>query len=1005
MIDEYFEIYSQSVKEYGEKTCVFYACGSFYEVYKVDNKNETIGNADIIAEIIRCDFSNKNKSRRTEEGSSRAFPDFCGFGIPYLPKYLTPLLENNYTVVIVDQLESSSERKGKLVKRGVVAVHSPCLKSPDLETYNDTDVNLVSITLEIIKPKIPSRKDVLLYSVSVVNNITNKIEISENVQEFDPSEFRLCLDDMNKILTRYNIRELRCFYLCEQDLETDATEPYIKILKKYLDEQASSNNYIYKQEFIYKNTQLYKDYTNTSYKNEYFRRIYKHINFGLVEPLEYLNLNDKDMSSLNFMLILDFIAKHDLKYIQNLQIPNIIKETSNLVLELNTLNQLNLLPNRSITNNKITSVFDVIDHTSTTIGRRHLKCLLAKPFRNKQTIQFRYDISQSIQSLGEIGVCDLDKMLCNIMDFDRLHRKMGLEALHPYEFEKLDISYTRIMNLFDFVKGDITLSKLIPNENILEKFVEYIKDYKQTFSLIEMKRVGLNTTREDFVSFFNNGVVSDLDKIQSDITKIDQDIEKLRLNFDEIINEKTKSTVTSNKKTNQTNNLTQMIKIGFTENEGYFFTCTKIRYQKLIKECKDTNFNTRQTSNMCKFSTETLVSLSNQLINTRELLVKRVKFHYIKKLQEYYHKYNDVFTSLSSFVETLDVALSNVKCARKYKYCQPIICDSKYSCLTAEKMRHPIIELINNDTEYIPNDVVLDNHTLGMLVYGLNSSGKSSLLRSVGVCVVLAQCGLYVPCKSFRFTPFDTLISQVDLSDNLFANKSSFTSEMCGLKRILSCSGPNTLVLSDELCRGTEVNSSCAIVASTLLHLIKTQSKFFFTTHLHSLVQIESISKQKCINVCHLSVETRDDSSIVFERTLSPGSGSELYGLEVCRSIIQNSEFIDIAFDIRNDIISNKTRVIDTGRSRYNKKKIVDSCQVCGHKPKRGEIPLDTHHINEQKDCDDLGFVKDKHFHKNKLYNLVSLCKTCHRKIDTKELIINGYKSSTSGTFLDYTLS
>ena len=142
-------------------------------------------------------------------------------------------------------------------------------------------------------------------------------------------------------------------------------------------------------------------------------------------------------------------------------------------------------------------------------------------------------------------------------------------------------------------------------------------------------------------------------------------------------------------------------------------------------------------------------------------------------------------------------------------------------------MRHPIIELINNDTEYVPNDVVLNKDSLGMLVYGLNSSGKSSLLRSVGVCVVLAQCGLYVPCKSFSFTPFHTIISQVDLSDNLFANKSSFTSEMCGLKRILTCSDPNTLVLSDELCRGTEVNSSCAIVATTLLHLVENKSKFF----------------------------------------------------------------------------------------------------------------------------------------------------------------------------------
>jgi len=990
MIDEYFDIYNQSIKQYGEKTCVLYACGSFYEVYKIENNTETIGNADIVSEIIRCDFSNKNKSKRSEEGSSRAFPDFCGFGTAYLPKYLPPLLENDYTVVIVDQLEQANERRGKLVKRGIVAVHSPCLKACDLETFNDTDSYLLGVSLEIVLPKSKNFDNVVIYSVCSVNNTTNTIEITENIIQCKENEFRNALEDLGKVLSRYNTKTLRLFYL------SDFTESdiYSRALTKYLDEQSSINNYIYKIDHIQKDSKIYIDYCKRQYKNEYFKRIYKHIDFGLVDPLEYLNLHDKDISSLNFMFVLDFIAKHDLKYVNNLQLPVIINETSNLVLELNTLQQLNLLPNRLVTNNKITSVFDVINHTCTAIGRRHLKNLLTKPFRNKDIIQFRYDLSNRIQHFDENKLKHLEKLLSTCIDFDRLHRKMGLEALHPYEFEKLDLSYTKIMNLFDFIKVDDTLSKLIPDNVVLKSFVEYITDYKKTFNLQDMKRIGLNTTREDFVSFFNIGIFSDLDKIQSDIRVIETDIEKLRKSLDDVINEKR----------NVNNAQAQMVKLGFTENEGYYFSCTKIRYQKLVKECKDTTFNAKQTSNMCKFSNDDLTKLSNSLINTRELLLKKVKLHYISKLQEYYQEYNVVFTSLSRFIETLDVAFSNVKCSNKYNYCEPNIINESDSCLQSEQMRHPIIELINNDTEYVPNDVVLNKDSLGMLVYGLNSSGKSSLLRSVGVCVVLAQCGLYVPCKSFSFTPFHTIISQVDLSDNLFANKSSFTSEMCGLKRILTCSDPNTLVLSDELCRGTEVNSSCAIVATTLLHLVENKSKFFFTTHLHNLTQIEDISNEKKINICHLKVETKDDI-IIFERTLTPGSGSELYGLEVCKSIIQNSDFIDRAFKIRNDVVSNKTRVIDTGRSRYNKKKIVDHCQVCGHKPKRGEIPLDTHHINEQKDCDERGFVNDKHFHKNKLYNLVSLCKKCHQKIDTGELVIKGYRSSTSGTFLDYTLN
>jgi DNA mismatch repair protein MutS len=1008
MIDEYFEIYTNSIREYGEKTCVLYACGSFYEVYKVENKKEVIGNADVIAEIIRCDFSNKNKSKRLEEGSTRAFPDFCGFGIPYLPKYLTPLLENNYTVVIVDQLESSTERKGKLVKRGVVAVHSPCFKSPDYETYLDTEFNLLNLFFEIILPE--NRDGVLLYSICSVNNITNQIEINENIVQFNKNEFKIHLDDITKILSRYNIREIRTYVKCNKNTcestcnETNGTCAcnYINILKKFLDElyvPTGKFNIILEnssKEFI-----TYKEYNKRSVQSEYFKRVYKHINFGLIDPLEYLSLLDKPLSTINLMYTIDYISAHDLKYINNLSVPNIIEESVNLTLELNTLQQLNIFHNETKINKRgmVSSIFDVVNYTTTAIGRRHLKGLLAKPFRNSSEIEFRYNLTNELFSMKDTEILDIEKLLKSIIDFERLHRKMSLDALHPYEFEKLHNTYINISNLFESLKTPY-LQKLIPNNDILFEFSEYITSYKKSFDILKMKRIGLNTSKEDFVNFFNDGVVSDLDKIQNEIYKLEDSIEQLRKAYDNSINEKAKDI--------------QMVKLGFTDNDGYFFSCTKVRYQKILKDYKEAavNFTMRQTSNMCKFHTEELVQLSNKLINQRDLLVKKVKLHYINRLQEYSKKYFNVFKYLSQSVAIIDVSLSNMKCSKKNKYCKPIVHHNSDSFFIANELRHPIIELINDNTEYIPNDVKLTKDSLGMLVYGLNSSGKSSLLRSIGVSIILAQAGLYTPCKSLEYAPFHTIISQVDLTDNLFANKSSFTNEMCGLKKILSSSHSHTLVLSDELCRGTEINSSCAIVASTLLHLVNKNTKFFFTTHIHNLCdipEIKSLTKEKTsqpkINVCHLSVETNERTGdIIFERRLKPGSGSNLYGLEVCKSIIQDKRFIDLAFDIRNGIISNNSSIVDTKRSRYNKKKITDVCEICGFKPKPNQIPLDTHHINEQRSCDENGFVIDKHFHKNKSYNLVSLCKTCHLKIDTGKLIINGYKTSTSGTFLDYKL-
>ena len=777
---------------------------------------------------------------------------------------------------------------------------------------------------------------------------------------------------------------MRVNYKCDDD--KDDSDWYGLVIK-YLDDLSSYGNFNYKSNIVTKDSTKYKEYTNTSFQNTYFKNIYENVNFGMLTPIEYLCLSDKELSMLNFMYTLDFMATHDKKYIKNLTLPKIIKESDNLILELNTLTQLSILPSNLNNNSKITSVFDVINFTKTAIGRRHLKHILSKPFKSSEIIEQRYNLTEELNNY--LLLEPINKILTNLIDFERLHRKMGLGALHPYEFEKLTINYIKIIELFNLIlkHNDLFyLKEIVPDKQSLNQFNSYITDYRNCFDLEQMRTISLNTNKDEIVNFFKTDVIKELDVIQNNIKELENKMENIKQEYENIIN--------------------QPIKIGFTDNDGYFFTCTKIRYQKLISELEKrkistNNFNARTTSNTVKFYTNEFTKISNNLINTRELLVKKVKMNYLLKLSEYSDKYNDIFLKLTKFIELIDVVQSNLVCSKRYKYCKPVLDNSKNSFIKAIEMRHPIIEVIMDDTEYIPNNINLDDDNLGILLYGLNSSGKSSLLRSLGINIILAQCGLYVPCKSFIFSPFSTLISQVDLTDNLFASKSSFISEMCGLKKILNCCKETTLVLSDELCRGTEVNSSTAIVASTILELIKTNTKFFFTTHLHSLPDIKHLQNQSKLNICHLSVNVQNDK-ITFTRYLKPGSGSTLYGLEVCSSIIQNSNFIDMSFEIRNEITNNTTSILKSKRSNYNKKKIVNNCETCGYIPTNNSIPLDTHHIQEQKNCDEYGFVNDKHYHKNKKFNLVSLCKNCHLKIDTGELVIRGYKNTTDGVILDF---
>ena len=296
--------------------------------------------------------------------------------------------------------------------------------------------------------------------------------------------------------------------------------------------------------------------------------------------------------------------------------------------------------------------------------------------------------------------------------------------------------------------------------------------------------------------------------------------------------------------------------------------------------------------------------------------------------------------------------------------------------------------------KYISNDIQLDNDTNGMLLYGLNSSGKSTLLRAIGIAIIMAQCGLFVPAKSFKFCPFDTLISQVDLTDNLFSGKSSFITEMMGLKRILQCAGKNTLVLMDEATKGTEHNSSTALVSSVILELIKSSTKFFFTTHLHDIPNVQDIIDigQK-LKICHLSVDIKGNN-IIYERILKDGPGSTLYGIEVAKSLLECPDLIEKAFEIRNKLIGTEKKPIK--KSLYNSKKIVDKCQICGSIKQ-----LETDHIIEQMTADEKGFLDDSR-HKNHLSNLCILCHNCHLEKTLGRIKINGYKDSLNGQLLSW---
>jgi DNA mismatch repair protein MutS len=169
-------------------------------------------------------------------------------------------------------------------------------------------------------------------------------------------------------------------------------------------------------------------------------------------------------------------------------------------------------------------------------------------------------------------------------------------------------------------------------------------------------------------------------------------------------------------------------------------------------------------------------------------------------------------------------------------------------------LRHPLIESREENGIFIPNDLYLgdgENHTFtehatlenakevkGVLLYGINSSGKSSLMKSIGIAVVMAQAGFFVPCAMLRFSPVDKLLTRIVSKDNLYKGLSTFAVEMLELRNIFNRVTANSLILGDEISHGTETESALAIVASAILKLREIGSLFIFATHLHQLSRV-----------------------------------------------------------------------------------------------------------------------------------------------------------------------
>ena len=316
-------------------------------------------------------------------------------------------------------------------------------------------------------------------------------------------------------------------------------------------------------------------------------------------------------------------------------------------------------------------------------------------------------------------------------------------------------------------------------------------------------------------------------------------------------------------------------------------------------------------------------------------------------------------------------------------YCCPSVHSSSDSFCKTEKLRHVIVEQIRKDDLFVPFSFEMNkNERIGSLIYGMNSSGKSTFMKSIGLGLWLAQCGLFVPAQSFEFAPYAQIFSKFNHSDNLYCGHSLFVSEMSDLDYILKHSSENSLLLMDELTSGTEVHSASSLIIAMIEEFLRQKITFCFTTHIHWIGA--HLEQTNSVQLYHFTFDDTKDirkekllsksPTDLYNRELCPGSGRETYGIEVAEKVGIHPRIIKRAFEIRNGVHFYYETYNPQKTSRYHSTLKMDKCHIC-HDTKN----LHCHHILPQKEFPETKITNG--FRKDAKYNLLVLCQKCHDKI------------------------
>jgi DNA mismatch repair protein MutS len=862
----------------------------------------------------------------------------AGFPEYTLNKFLNILVDHNFTVVVVSQVTPPPKPK-----RSVTQILSPGTRIDNSVTFESN--NIMSVYF-----------DELCVGISIIDLSTGTCLVGEVASK--ANDVNYSLDEVYRLRTMHNPREIILF--------GNPGKRTFDELVIYLEIQDCC---------VHNKLHLYpKEFTNISFQNDFLRNIYS--THGLLTPIEYIDMERMPLASVSFIMVLNFAHSHNENITQKIKVPQGIFDHNTCVISYNAVQQLN-----------IKSLLNILNNCSTPCGKRYFKDKLLNPTTNISQLNEIYDgidimMKRNDHKDTHVRHVIVSKLLSNIYDLERLFRKLRLKTLHP----------TDCLQIMTSIRWMTELEKSISSTSLYnEKIMKCVKEMLSIMSdMYDENELGKYHLDDITGSVFRRGYCTEIDDIQ----------EKLNLSLDffphlaSFLNKQTSD---------------GFFKVDFNERDGNYLVITSKRFNEVKKKICQLTYSWENkkivldqlcsksissTSTSVKITHPFFTEIGQSICDLKAKLQSTVLSKYIDTIKHLETEYSDHFVPIVQHLSYIDYLCTCAQNASVFRYTRPILdASGGASFVSAEDLRHPIVERIQTNYEYIANDIELKES--GVLLYGINSAGKSTLMKSLGLSIIMAQAGMYIPCSKMVLHPYNNIFTRIPSGDDIMKGHSTFTVEVLELRNILKRADKNSLVIGDELCSGTESVSALSIVSAGIIDLTKRGTSFIFATHLHDLTQISFIRDIKNLKVYHLSVHYDEDTGeLKYNRKLALGQGNTLYGLEVCKSLGLGSEFISIANNVRKELLGIESVILSAQKSPYNSSKFISKCEIC--LANCDEV----HHIKEQAMADDDGFIGS--IHKNDKFNLICVCEKCHDAIHRRLIKVNGYVQTSNGIKLDY---